>query len=189
MRLTCPTCKSSFKAGRIRQHCLNGHHYTEMQWQQFLRQQGSQTVVNLLENRVSKERKSAEPLKNKAPGELGTPDVQATSGEAMATTTTRPTLDEMKARIAELESQLARPITGTPFSRHDVSCHFKETGHYSAKCARCKRLMRKKARKRAAARASKRKAVRSRKPRARQGEERVSVYTVSGGLPSLGKRR
>jgi hypothetical protein len=189
MRLTCPTCKSSFKVGRIRQHCLNGHHYTEMQWQQFLHQQGSQTVVNLLENRVSKERKSTEPLKNKASGELGTPDVQATSGEAMATTTTRPTLDEMKARIAELESQLAHPIKPAPFSKHDMSCRLKETGYYSVKCERCIKLRRNEARKRDAARVANQKVVRRRKPRARQGEERVSVYTVSGGLPSLGKRR
>lgn len=93
------------------------------------------------------------------------------------------TLEEFKAHIAQPDSLVGKPVN-VPFSKHDPLCHLQETGHYTAKCDRCRKLRRRKA-ERAAARRAAAKPVPRRNPR--EPRSRDSVFIVSGGLPSLGK--
>ena len=98
------------------------------------------------------------------------------------------TLEEFKARIAQPEGPLLKPKR-VPSSGHDATCHLRETGRYTAKCECCKALRRRTLRRRKAKRASERRAaakpVQHCKPERLRHSE--SVFTVSGGLPSLGK--
>src|SRR5579863_1520244 len=99
------------------------------------------------------------------------------------------TLDEFKARIAPLERPIAKRVSGVPFSRHDPDCRLRETGRPSTKCERRKGAKRRKANrkkaKRVAARCAAEESVLHYKDRGARKSE--SVFTVSGGLPSLGK--
>ena len=97
------------------------------------------------------------------------------------------TYDQLKARIAELEGRIANP-PGIPFSRHDPDCRLPETGRYAAKCGRCQRLKERKTRKAAAQRILAKQALHPQsKGQSNRERKSESVFTVSGGLPSLGK--
>lgn len=108
MRLACPTCKASLKVSRIKRHCFEEHRYTDMMWRKFLIRQGSQTLVNLLENPPLPSKEHSNPPSKVAPSPPDASNESQGLGSASARTMTEPTMAELKARIAKLERKAER---------------------------------------------------------------------------------